>query len=224
MDFRRGGERAGGLLCRTPGQHLGTGSPSGPRATITTITVPPQGRLPARSRPGEGGRNGRPARRGAATKPPSGSWGRRLRSPVRAKGYETNVPATVENVNRAVENMTGEAEISGETLAAQGHHPGSGEGGGEKAPRGSCLETWFSRPEGQSWTISPTDVGYALEVARRDGEMQVSLDPRPAQRAYGSRLRRPDGRARGSQLRRKRRPGNGQSPDRRARASGRKSC
>ena len=89
-------------------------------------------------------------------------------------GYKMNVPATVENVNRAVEDMTGEAEISGEMLAPE-VTTREAQRAADKA-REAMSGDLVLEAEGQTWTVSPADVGYALEVARRAGEMQVSLD------------------------------------------------
>ena len=88
-------------------------------------------------------------------------------------GYEMNVPATVENVNRAVEDMTGEAEIVGETLEPK-ITTQEAETAAEKAREAMSGDLTLEY-EGQTWTLSPADVGYALEIAQRDSGLKVSL-------------------------------------------------
>ena len=91
-----------------------------------------------------------------------------------AEGYKTNVPATVENVNRAVEDMTGDVEIVGKALKPE-ITTTEAEQAAEKAKKATSGQLVLSA-EGQQWTLSPADVGSTLDVKQENGELQVEIN------------------------------------------------
>lgn len=90
------------------------------------------------------------------------------------EGYRLDVAATADNVRRALENLSGEAEISGKVL-----EPGVTSGEAEAAARdareavSAPLEL---KAEGERWSIPAADVGSALVVSRSGGTLRVGLD------------------------------------------------
>lgn len=89
-------------------------------------------------------------------------------------GYEMDVPATLANVEAAVEDLSGEAEISyrspepvistteAETAAA-------------RAEEAMSSQLVFMA-EGQRWTLNPVQIGRVLNVNTTDGDVQVSVN------------------------------------------------
>ncbi len=100
--------------------------------------------------------------------------GSRVEVKESAEGYSLDVPATVENVDRALESLAGEAEMAGEVLEP-GVNTGEAEAAAEEV-RGALSSPLVLRAEGRSWTLSPEDVGSALTFTEKDGELRVSLD------------------------------------------------
>lgn len=90
------------------------------------------------------------------------------------EGYRLDRAATMENVNGAVDDMSGEARIVGEVLKPE-ITTQEAETAAEKA-RAATAEQLVFRHEDESWTLSPDDVGYALDVAKEDGKLEVSLN------------------------------------------------
>ncbi|MGF1471614.1 MAG: VanW family protein [Rubrobacteraceae bacterium] len=91
-----------------------------------------------------------------------------------AQGYETDVPATMESVNRAVEDMTGNVEIAGEVLKPE-ITTGEAEKAAEKAEKATAGEVVL-QADGEQWTLSPADVGSTLDIKSRDGGLQVEMN------------------------------------------------
>ncbi|MBA2441992.1 MAG: VanW family protein [Rubrobacter sp.] len=89
-------------------------------------------------------------------------------------GYRLDVPATVESVDRAVQDLTGEAELVGETLAPEVSTE-EAESAGDRARRAMSAPLIFEAG-GEQWTISPAQMGRALAVEERDGTLSVGLD------------------------------------------------
>jgi vancomycin resistance protein YoaR len=89
------------------------------------------------------------------------------------EGYETNVVATMQNVNRAVEGLTGEARIVGEVLEPEITTP-EAEEAAQKARRAMSGPLVLAH-EGEEWTIDPAQIGQALEIVAQNGQIEVSL-------------------------------------------------
>lgn len=90
------------------------------------------------------------------------------------EGYKTNVAATMESVDGAVADMTGEAEIVGDVLKPQ-VDTSAAEEAGAKAREAMSGEMVVSA-EGQKWTVTPAAIGAALDVTQKGGEYQVSMN------------------------------------------------
>jgi vancomycin resistance protein YoaR len=91
-----------------------------------------------------------------------------------AEGYETDVAATMQSVDRAVDDMTGEAEIVGEVLEPRVNTQ-EAEDAAERARQAMDGQLVLTAQD-QRWTLSPAEIGAALDVAEKDGELQVALD------------------------------------------------
>jgi vancomycin resistance protein YoaR len=90
------------------------------------------------------------------------------------EGYRLNPTATMESVDGAIEDMSGRARLMGEVLEP-GITTEEAEVAAEKA-RKALSEQLVFKAEGKTWTLSPADVGSALEVTRNDGKIDVSLN------------------------------------------------
>lgn len=90
------------------------------------------------------------------------------------EGYKLDFPATMGNVNQSVEDMTGKVEVVGETVKPE-ITTQEAEAAAEKA-RKAMGGQLVLRAEGKQWTLSPADVGSALNVEAKDGDITVSLD------------------------------------------------
>ena len=89
-------------------------------------------------------------------------------------GYELNPAATMASVDRAVDGMSGKARLVGEVLEPEVTTAEAASAA--KKARGALSEQLVLKAEGKSWTISPKDLGSALDVTRQGGELDVSLD------------------------------------------------
>ncbi|MBA2376362.1 MAG: VanW family protein [Actinomycetota bacterium] len=91
-----------------------------------------------------------------------------------ADGYETDVEATLESVERAVVEATGEAEISGEPL-----EPAVPTEAAERAASeaNEAMEGGLAfSADGERWDIPPAAVGAALDFEPTGENIRVSLD------------------------------------------------
>jgi vancomycin resistance protein YoaR len=91
-----------------------------------------------------------------------------------SEGYKLDFPATMENVNQSVEDMTGDVEIVGETLEPE-ITTEEADAAAQKAQKAMSGQLTFNA-EGAQWTLSPADVGSALKLEPKDGEMNVRLN------------------------------------------------
>ncbi len=89
-------------------------------------------------------------------------------------GYRLDFPATMNNVNRSVEDMTGKVEVLGGTVKPE-ITTQEAEAAAEKAQKAMGGQLVL-RAQGKQWTLSPADVGSALKVEQKDSDIQVSLD------------------------------------------------
>lgn len=90
------------------------------------------------------------------------------------EGYKTDVAATVKNVNDAVGDMSGEARIVGAVLRPDVNTKEAQAAAvkAKKAVDGQLVLT----ADGQQWTLSPAEIGGALDVNKQDGALKVSLN------------------------------------------------
>ena len=91
-----------------------------------------------------------------------------------AEGYRMDVPATMKNVNGAVDDMTGDVKIAGKTLKPEITTP-EAEQAAEKAEKATAGQVVLSA-EGQQWVLSPADVGSTLDVTQKNGGLQVAVN------------------------------------------------
>ncbi len=89
-------------------------------------------------------------------------------------GYKLDVAATMQNLERAVQNPGQEVETVGETLEP-GIPTRAAEAAGEKARR-ALSGPLVLTAEGQEWSLSPAEIGRALDVAQKGGELRVGFD------------------------------------------------
>ncbi|CAN5632768.1 VanW family protein [soil metagenome] len=90
-----------------------------------------------------------------------------------AEGYETDVPATMQSVNGAVEDMTGDVKIIGKPLKPD-ITTAEAEQAAAKVRKATGGQVELSA-DGQQWTISPADLGSTLDVTRNDGRLNVAM-------------------------------------------------
>jgi vancomycin resistance protein YoaR len=90
------------------------------------------------------------------------------------EGYRLDNAATVASVDGAIEDMSGQARLVGEVLEP-GVTTAEAQAAAEKARRAVSEQLVF-KAEGKSWTLSPADISSALDVTRRDGEIDVVLN------------------------------------------------
>ena len=89
------------------------------------------------------------------------------------EGYKLDNAATLANVDRAVEDVSGEVKLVGEVLKPE-ITTQEAEVAADKARR-TVSEQVVLKAEGKSWTLSPADIGSTLDITRKDGKLQVDL-------------------------------------------------
>jgi vancomycin resistance protein YoaR len=90
------------------------------------------------------------------------------------EGYAVDVKATMANVDRALESMSGEAEIVRGSLEPAVLTPAA-ERAAEIA-REAMSEPVVLTAEDKEWELSPAEIGQALSFTPEEGEIQVGLD------------------------------------------------
>jgi len=90
------------------------------------------------------------------------------------EGYKLDIAATMESVDGAIEDMSGQASLVGDVLEP-GITTQEAEEAAEKARRASSEQLVF-KAEGKTWTLSPSDIGAALDVTKKDGELGINLN------------------------------------------------
>ena len=91
------------------------------------------------------------------------------------EGYIVDVPTTMTNVDGAINNMTGRAEIAGEVLQPEVLTPAA-ERAAAKAEEVMSDEPVVLRAEGEAWELSPEEIGQTLSLVPEGGELLVDLD------------------------------------------------
>ncbi len=89
-------------------------------------------------------------------------------------GFELDPAATMASVGDAINDVTGEAKIEGTVLRPE-VNTGEAEAAAKTA-REAVSEQLVFTAEGKDWTLSPADVGYALDINKKDGELDVAVD------------------------------------------------
>lgn len=90
------------------------------------------------------------------------------------EGYRVDVPATIAEVERAVEGATGEATLVGEAVepAVTTAEAERAAGRAEEAMGGEVVLA----ADGQEWALSPEEIGTVLNFASERGSLEVGLD------------------------------------------------
>ena len=91
-----------------------------------------------------------------------------------AEGYETDVEGTLANLDRAVGELTGEAEVSGRALEPE-VTTGEAEQAAARAEKVVSGPVVLTAGKNE-WTLAPEAAGQALNVVPRDGQLDVALD------------------------------------------------
>ena len=91
------------------------------------------------------------------------------------EGYKLNVDTTAENVDEALNTMSGEVEVAGETQAPAVLTPAA-ESAAAKAQQAMASGPLTLSAEGESWKLSPEKIGQTLSFTPEDGELRVGLD------------------------------------------------
>jgi vancomycin resistance protein YoaR len=89
------------------------------------------------------------------------------------EGYELNVPATVENVDQAIEDLSGEARVVGAVLEPKIATP-AGEDVASKA-RQAMSDTVVLTTAGRRWELSPAEIGKSLDFVPEGEELRVAV-------------------------------------------------
>jgi vancomycin resistance protein YoaR len=89
-------------------------------------------------------------------------------------GYKLDPAATMESVDSAIEDMSGQVRLVGDVLEPK-VNTGEAEEAAKKARRAVSEQLVF-KAEGKSWTLSPSDIGSALDATKKDGEIGISLN------------------------------------------------
>jgi vancomycin resistance protein YoaR len=89
-------------------------------------------------------------------------------------GYELDLAATMTSVDSAIDDMSGRARLRGDVLDP-GVMTAEAEAAAKKA-RVALSEQLTLRAEEKSWTLSPEDLGSALDITEQDGKIDVSLN------------------------------------------------
>jgi hypothetical protein len=90
------------------------------------------------------------------------------------EGYELDVGATMRSVGAAVEDLSGQARLVGDVLEPH-ITTAEAETAAEKARRAVSEQLVF-HAEGESWTLSPADIGSSLDVTTDKGKIEISLN------------------------------------------------
>ena len=89
-------------------------------------------------------------------------------------GYEVDVAKTTDNLDRSVESLSGDVEISGQKLAPAVSTAAAQEAG-DKA-HAALDGPLVLKEDGQEWQISPEQLGEALQLRARDGNIEVLFE------------------------------------------------
>ena len=92
------------------------------------------------------------------------------------KGYELNVPATMNNVNDAVDGMTGQVKLVGKVLNPNISTKEAKVAAGKVRQALSGPVTLSEKSGGQQWTLPPQAVSQALTFNRDGSKLKVGLD------------------------------------------------
>lgn len=111
------------------------------------------------------------------------SEGRAEVEPAR-EGYGVDRDATVENVRRGIENLSGEARIVGGPVEPE-ITTAEAEEAAQKI-EGALAEPLVLEARDEEWTLEPGQVAQAIEVANGDARIQLSVNGESLQAAAGN--------------------------------------
>ncbi|MGI9048992.1 MAG: VanW family protein [Rubrobacteraceae bacterium] len=89
------------------------------------------------------------------------------------EGYKTNIGATMGNLDAAVRKMNGDARIVGKVTKPE-VSTATAEKAAAKARRAMSSPLVLTA-KGRRWTLSPSQLGGAMEVTRKGGDINVGL-------------------------------------------------
>ena len=89
-------------------------------------------------------------------------------------GYELDPAATMASVDRAIDGMNGKARLVGDVLEPRVNTE-EAEMAAKKA-RAAVSEQLVLSAQGKSWTLSPADLGPALDITKQQGKIDVRLN------------------------------------------------
>ena len=90
------------------------------------------------------------------------------------EGYTVDVAATLENTDAAIEDLSGEAEIAGETLEPEVSDT-MAQAAAEEAERVTAGPVSLTA-EGEKWELMPREIGETLSFTPEGDELRVGLD------------------------------------------------
>ena len=90
-------------------------------------------------------------------------------------GYKLNPAATMTSVDNAIDDMSGKVSLQGEVLEPD-VTTAEAETAADKARGAISKPIEIKAQDGESWKIEPDKLGPALEVTKKDGAIDVSLD------------------------------------------------
>ena len=89
-------------------------------------------------------------------------------------GYEVDVAGTMDNLDRAVDRLDGDVEISGQELDPAVSTAAAREAGNKA--RAALNGPLVLTEDGQQWQISPEQIGEALQLRARDGNIEALFE------------------------------------------------
>ena len=91
------------------------------------------------------------------------------------EGYAIDVATMVANVDRAINDMTGEAQIAGEMLEPKVLTPAA-QAAAKRAEEVMSDEPVILSAEGKEWKLSPAQIGQTLSFTPEEGNIRVGTD------------------------------------------------
>lgn len=90
------------------------------------------------------------------------------------EGYEVDVESTVKNVDRALQSMSGGAEIAGGAVEPKILTPAAEEAA--KTAKDAMSDSVVLTAGNKQWKLTPEEIGQTLSFTPNDGAIQVGLD------------------------------------------------
>jgi vancomycin resistance protein YoaR len=90
-------------------------------------------------------------------------------------GYELNPAATMTSIDNAIDDMSGKVALQGDVLDPA-VTTAEAEAAAKKASGALAEPIEIKAQNGDNWTITPDRIGTALEVTKKDGNIEVGID------------------------------------------------